>query len=172
MNRLHPSILGNETTVSLRKTIDLGKILAAKGFSVNFGNALYHPHQGHLTPVIKSNPFSHKGTDGMVVYGCVIVDDGSGKLDVVKYDTDPMMPMMVMKEVGTIDYSGGIITVGARFEPQISAGLGYGITITAKPKNQDLFVRENRIIRINRGYSDSVSLSLETETTSKAASNT
>lgn len=172
LNRLHPSILGNETTISLRKTVDLGKIVAAKGFFVNFGNSVYHPHDAHVAPVISSNPFPHKGTDGMVVYGCIIIDDGSGKLDVVKYDTDLMMPMIVTKEVGTVDYGKGIVTLGSKFQPQIASGLAYAITITAKPKNQDLFVRENRIIRINRGYSDSVSLSLETETTSKAASNT
>ena len=60
--------------------------------------------------------------------------------------------------------------MGSTFIPQIPSNIVYGITITVQPKNQDLFVKENRVIRINRGYGDSVSVRLETESAASSTS--
>jgi hypothetical protein len=79
---------------------------------------------------------------------------------------------LVLGGVGTIDYTKGIVRLNSKFVPQIAEGIVYGITITVQPSNQDLFVKENRVIRVNRGYSDSVSISLSNEMASKASAST
>jgi|688.fasta_scaffold00624_19 hypothetical protein len=164
---LHPSILSNQTTVKLRKTVEVGRIVSSKGLVIDFGNSLYHPHDGHIS-ILSSNMFPHKNYDGTTVYNCTLEDDGYGVLNVVKYETSGAKTV-VLKGVGTIEYSTGIIRLNSKFVPQIAEGIVYGITVTVQPQNQDLYVKENRIIRINRGYSDSVSVSLSSETVSRAA---
>ena len=164
---LHPSILSNQTTVKLRKTVEIGRIVSSKGLLIDFGNALYHPHDGHVS-ILSSNMFPHKNYDGTTVYNCTLEDDGYGVLNVVKYETNGSKTT-VLKSVGTIDYVGGTVRFSSKFIPQIAEGIVYGITITVQPKNQDLYVKENRIIRINRGYYDSVSISLSSEASSRAA---
>lgn len=162
-------ILSNQTKIKLRKTIEIGKIIASKGYAVDFGNSLYHPHDGH-SPILTSNLFPHKNYDGDIIYSCTLEDDGYGVLNVVKYQTDGSKSK-ILGGVGTLDYSKGIVRLNSKFVPQIADGIVYGITITVQPKNQDLFVKENKIMRISRGYSDSVSVSLVTDTVSKATSN-
>jgi len=81
------------------------------------------------------------------------------------------MAYVVYKNVGTVDYSKGLVTLGSKFYPEISEGIVYGITITAIPEKMDLFVKENRVIRINRGYSDSVSISLITQLEAQQTAN-
>lgn len=100
----------------------------------------------------------------------MLEDDGHGMINVVKYSTDGSKEV-ILESVGTVDYAKGIVGMNSKFVPQISNTLVYGITITVIPENQDLFVRENKIIRINRGYSDSVSVALSTEAASRASSN-
>ena len=168
LNALHASILSNETSVSLRKTISVGNIIASKGFVVDFGNSLYHPNDGHIS-VVSSNSFPHKDSTQTIVYGCVLSDNGYGVLNVIKNEIDGSVTV-VAKGVGIVDYAAGTIRMGSTFIPQIPSNIVYGITITVQPKNQDLFVKENRVIRINRGYGDSVSVRLETESAASSTS--
>jgi len=171
ISNLHPSILSNQTKIMLRKTVEVGRIIESKGIYIDFSNSIYHPHENHSEIVVSSNMFPHKNMDGNTVYNCILEDDGNGNLNVVKYNTH-MEKEIIMSSVGSVDYAKGIVRMGYKFVPQISSNLVYGITITVKPENQDLFVRENKIIRVNRGYSDSVSVSLTTESISRESSNT
>lgn len=176
LNKIHSSVLSNQTKIKMRKTVDVGRITASKGFYIDFGNSVYHPHQGHQSEfkmgadsVITSNSFPHKNSFGELIYGCNLVDDGSGNIHVIKYRSDGTA-YNVYENIGTVDYAKGLVTLSAKFYPEVAEGIVYGITITAIPENQDLFVKENRIIRINRGYTDSVSISLVTQTEAKQTS--
>jgi hypothetical protein len=164
---LHPSILSNQTTVKLRKIVEVGRVVSSKGLVIDFGNSLYHPHDGHIS-ILSSNMFPHKNYDGTVVYNCRLEDDGYGSLSVVKNETNGDKTT-VLTAVGTVDYANGTVRLNSKFIPEISTGTVYGIIITVQPKNQDLYVKENKIIRVNRGYSDSVSVSLFSEVASRAS---
>jgi hypothetical protein len=170
MSNLHPAILSNQTKIKLRKTVEVGRIVSSKGLVIDFGNSLYHPHDGHVS-ILASNMFPHKNYDGTVIYSCVLEDDGYGTLNVIKCEMTGEKSL-VLGGVGTIDYTKGIVRLNSKFVPQIAEGIVYGITITVQPSNQDLFVKENRVIRVNRGYSDSVSISLSNEMASKASAST
>jgi len=144
----------------MRKTVNVKSILSSRGLSVDFRNALYHPHDGHGVSVISSNPFPHKNYDGETIYSCSLKDDGYGILNVIKTD-DNGNETLVYPNVGSVDYDLGKITMNPTFYPVVSADVVYAIIITAEPRNQDLFVSENKILRVSRGYADSVNVALE-----------
>jgi hypothetical protein len=160
LNSIHSSILSNQTKVKMRKTISVSTLIAYRGFTINFKNPIYHPHPMHSVSVISSNLFPHKDFDGTTIYSCSLRDTGSGSMDVIKMEADGM-ETPVYSGVGTVDYENGTVTLNSKFAPVIPTGLEYAITVTAEPHTQDLFVYENRIFRINRGYPDSVNISLE-----------
>jgi len=162
INGLDASILGNQTTVKMRKSVNLSKLIASKGFEIDFKNPLYHPHDGH-SPVMTTASFSHVGYDGVTYTGVVAQDDGNGKINLVKVDTDGST-RLVYPNIGTINYSEGKISFNTRFVP-ITTNVFF--TVTVQPQNADLFVFENKILRISRGYADSVAVSLTTQTDRK-----
>jgi len=162
INSLNGSILGNETRVKMRKTVNLGKLVASKGFSLDFKNPLYHPHDGH-SPIITSTAISHKNTSGVTVTGVTVVDDGYGKLNLISTDSDGKQ-ILVYPGIGTIDYENGVVNMNTAFAP-ISTNPFF--TVTVEPKNNDIFVFENKILRVSRGYPDSVSVSLQSQVNRK-----
>lgn len=169
LNRINAAILSNQTKIRMRKTISVQNIVASKGITVKFGNSIYHPHDGHSISVISSNLFPHEDFDGEIVYGCTLIDNGSGRIDVVKLETENMETMSDMTKpsymtvypgVGNVDYTNGIITLSGAFAPVVPSELVYAIIITAQPEHQDLMVKENNILRISRGYKDSVNINM------------
>jgi hypothetical protein len=107
--------------------------------------------------------FSHVGYDGVTYTGVVAQDDGNGKINLVKVDIDGST-RLVYPNIGTINYSEGKISFNTRFVP-ITTNVFF--TVTVQPQNADLFVFENKILRISRGYADSVAVSLTTQTDRK-----
>lgn len=160
INSLSGAVLGNETRVLMRKSVNLTKLVASKGFSVEFGNPLYHPHDGH-TSVVSSSEISHLDTNGTLVGGCVLNDNGNGRLDLVSTDADTGITKIVYPNIGSVDYDTGTVSVNTNFSP-VSSSVFFSVTV--EPRNQDLFVTQNRILRINKGYSDSVRVSVRTQT--------
>jgi hypothetical protein len=67
----------------------------------------------------------------------------------------------VYPKIGLVDYKKGVVSMNTVFSP-VSSSVFF--TITAEPQNQDIFVEENKILRISRGYSDSVRVSVQTQT--------
>lgn len=157
INGLNGSILSNQTHMKLRKTVNLNKLVASKGFSIDFKNPLYHPHDGHNTPVITTTTFSHKNTDGIVLTDVHGEDDGFGNINLVKTDENGM-DTIVFPRIGSIDYMNGIVNFSTSFSPIIPSQL---FTVTVDPQNTDVFVFENKILRISKGYSDSVTISMQ-----------
>lgn len=160
INTLSSAIFGNETRVLMRKSVNLSKLLASKGFSMEFGNPLYHPHEGHVS-VVSSTEITHRDTNGTLVSGCVLTDNGSGRLDIISTDPDTGISKLVFPNIGTVNYETGTVSINTSFYPLSSSVF---FTITVEPQNQDLFVTQNRILRVSRGYSDSVRVSVRTQT--------
>lgn len=162
INSLNGSVLSNETNIKLRKTVNLSKLVASKGFAVDFANPFYHPHDGHST-IITSSMISHRNTDGTVVNGVRVVDDGYGRLNLVSTDSDGRQ-VLVYTGIGAIDYAQGKVSFNTSFAPISNNPL---FTITVQPQNKDVFVFENKILRVSRGYPDSVSVSLQSQVNRK-----
>lgn len=160
INGVNSSILSNETTVSLRKMINLSKLIASKGFTIDFKNPIYHPHDGHSSSVITSSIISHNNTDGVLVSNVRAEDDGYGKINLVTIDSMGMKTL-VYPNIGTVDYEKGIINFSTSFVPVTDSEI---FTITVKPMNSDIYVFENKILRVSRGYSDSVKVSVKSYT--------
>ena len=155
INELDDSILSNQTTILLRKSVNLTKLVESKGVSIEFRNPLYHPHDGH-SPVVTSSSFSHVGDDGTVYNSVSVTDDGNGNLDLVVLESSGVQ-RKVLIGIGTVDYENGAVKFNTNFTP-ISQNIFF--TITVQPDNKDIFVFENKILRVSRGYSDSVKVSL------------
>ena len=54
-----------------------------RDFKIEFGNALYHPHEGHMAGVLSSSGFEYKDDDNAVFTG-YLEDDGYGKIQMWK----------------------------------------------------------------------------------------
>jgi hypothetical protein len=162
MNSVSASILSNQTTVRLRKTINLAKLVASKGFIIDFKNPLLHPHEGHSS-ILGSSTISHKNTDGVIVNDVYATDDGYGKINLVTTDANGSQSM-VYPNIGVVDYANGTVRFNTAFAPTSVSPL---FTITVQPENADIFVFENKILRMSRGYSDSVSISLQSQVSRK-----
>jgi hypothetical protein len=90
------------------------------------------------------------------------VDDGNGTINLVTTDQNGNRKL-VYQNIGTIDYDTGVIRFSTNFNP---VG-GFLFTVTVEPRYSDLFVFENKIFKINRGYSDSVNVSVVSQNTRK-----
>ena len=157
INGINGSILSNQTKMKLRKTINMSKLVASKGFSIDFKNPLYHPHDGHSSSIITTSSFSHENTDGTLITDVYGEDDGYGHINLVKTDEDGMSSL-VYPRIGSVDYMNGIVNFSTSFSPVIRSQL---FTVTVDPQNTDVFVFENKILRISKGYSDSVTVSMQ-----------
>jgi len=163
INGISPSILSDETKVSLRKMVNLNTLLVTRGFTIDFKNPLYHPHEAHTSNILTSSPISHPNFDGTVVNGVRAEDDGSGNINLVGVDSDGSK-YLVYPKIGTVDYDDGMINFNTSFSPVIDDPL---FTVTVQPRNSDIFVFENKILRVSRGYTDSVRVSVQSQTARK-----
>ena len=163
MNAINSSILSNQTTIRLRKTVNLSKLVASKGFVIDFKNPLYHPHDGHSSTIMGSTIISHRNTDGVIVDNVYAVDNGYGKINLVTTDSSGM-EVVVYPNIGLVDYANGTVKFSTSFAPTSSTVL---FTLTVQPQNTDIFVFENKILRMSRGYSDSVRISLQSQVSRK-----
>ena len=71
---------------------------------------------------------------------------------------------MVYTNIGVVDYANGTVKFNTAFAPTSVSPL---FTITVQPENTDIFVFENKILRMSRGYADSVSISLQSQVSRK-----
>ena len=166
INELDTSILGNQTTIKMRKRVSLASMIDRKGFSIDFKNPIYHPHEGHSsvvstdmrihTSVAYSTTFQHVGVDGNVYESVTVEDDGFGHLDLVSTDS-VLGKRIIYPKIGEIDYDAGMVSFGSKFSPVTSEVF---FAVTVQPRNSDLFVFENSVMRVNRGYTDSVSVTV------------
>jgi hypothetical protein len=66
--------------------------------------------------------------------------------------------------MGLVDYTNGTVKFSTKFNPNPTSTTASPLfTVTVKPQNTDVFVFENNILRVSRGYADSVGVSLQTQ---------
>jgi hypothetical protein len=159
INELNGSILSNETTVFMRKAINLSKLSASKGIAIDFKNPIHM-----MAGSVKSSFFSHRDLFGVLKSRVSVIDDGEGVLNLVSV-LDDGSEKIEYPAIGSVDYMSGMVRLNTNFSP---AGNELFFILTAEPEYTDLYVVENSIFRINRGYSDSVSVGVTTATTRKA----
>lgn len=166
LNNLHPSVLGVYSRLRMRKTVDAAVILKSKTYTFDFKNAFYNPHEGHI-PVLSSNGFFHRDLLGVLREDCYLSDDSSGNVNVVRDNTDmPDETITVYPSVGMMDYDAGVVTLNSKFQPDITStgSSAFPISVTVQPEITNLYATENQIIRINPVYTDSVKVTVTTET--------
>lgn len=172
IQNIHSSIMGVYTKLKIRKSVDLSTITRSKSYVFDFGNKIYHPHDMH-PPVVKSNTIAHQNLSGVLVNDCFVQDNGMGGLDVVIEDPDMMgQYIMVYPSVGTVDYNAGLVNLNSKFTPDTSMTkeLAYPIAFTVEPDTTNIYANENQILRINPVYTDSVKVTVTTETFAEANS--
>ena len=157
INKINKSILSNHTTISLRKTIDLNKLVNSKGVVVDYRNPIQDFLKGGS---VESSFIVHKNTAGTILYDVKVLDDGYGKLNVISVDSTTGVSTIVYPSVGTVNYKTGVITFDGKFSPIIVTSKQQYLTLTVKPLNDDVFVFENKILRISNVHADSVSVKL------------
>jgi hypothetical protein len=164
INSLNGSILSNQTTIKLRKLIDLSTLTASKGFVLDFKNPLSRVSygEGGRPPQMTTSEVAHRDKFGVLYQNVTGVDDGNGTINLVTTDQNGNRKL-VYQNIGTIDYDAGVIRFSTNFNP---VG-GFLFTVTVEPRYSDLFVFENKIFKINRGYSDSVNVSVVSQNTRK-----
>jgi len=110
---------------------------AINAYQVEFGNAVHHPHGGHLG-AISSSGFT---IGGETVY---LEDDGNGILRTYILVTGNKVTRNT--NFGTVDYATGLITI---FNTLITGQVGSAISIYMKPKESNIFGLRNQILLVS-----------------------
>lgn len=156
INEIDPAIVTNQTDIFLRKTTDLNSLAAYKGFSIDFKNPLLVNSSGNIT----SSQMTHNSSNGTSFSNVKVTDDGLGKLNLTNTDPTTSESSVIYYGVGTVDYAVGLVKFNGKFSPTVSTSTERFLTITVVPKNTDIFSYENKILRISRVYTDSVSIAM------------
>lgn len=159
INGLNGAIVSNQTTVLMRKAVNLSKLVSSKGFTIDFKNPI-HPMNGSIT----TSSISHRDAFGVLKTGLVALDDGMGAIHLFSVDSSGNR-VVEYPNIGRVDYENGIVNFSTNFAPQ---GNELFFVVSAEPENTDLYVFENKIFRISRGYSDSVKVAVVNSSARKA----
>lgn len=99
------AIESSSVDVTMEKKFLVENTLNTLSYTFEFGNPIFHPHDGHI-PVISSNTFRYFDPTDSVTKNIRLEDDGFGNISF--YLADPSKAL-VAKNVGVVDYSAGII---------------------------------------------------------------
>ena len=157
LNKINASIMSNQSKISLRKSVDLSKLFSSKGFSIDYKNPIKKVSGGGS---VNTSVLVHLNTSGDTVTDAVVTDDGDGKLNVIRVDVITDEVVMVYPSIGTVNYKTGVLLFNSKFLPIVADSSYQFLNITVVPSNTDIFVFENKILRVSRVHTDSVSVSL------------
>jgi len=139
------AILSNTTNVRLKKNLT-ASINAEKGYTVNFGNALYNPHDNHNKAgggVVSSTGFKVQGDSVNTQY---FDEDGAGNLR--RYYLSGSTRIYQDSAAGTIEYSSGKITINAiTFTSTVNVDSTIDFTII--PDGNDVVATRGSLIDIS-----------------------
>ena len=139
------AILSNTTNVRLRKDLT-ASINTEKGYTVNFGNALYNPHDNHNKAgggVVSSTGFKVQGDSVNTQY---FDEDGAGNLR--RYYLSGSTRIYQDSAAGTIEYSSGKITINAiTFTSTVNVDSTIDFTII--PDGNDVVATRGSLIDIS-----------------------
>ena len=156
MDESSSSLMGNDTNIKLQRRF-VPAIGVTANYKIEFGNALHHPHDGHV-PVIDSSGFQYK--DGSEVFTGYIEDDGYGKIQMWRMgrDGEKIKVFYDTTAIGEVDYENGIITLD-NFSP-ISFVNGTNIKINVKLRDKNVFASRSRILTLDQNDPESVRLTI------------
>jgi len=78
-------------------------------YNLDFGNPIYHPHDGHI-PVISSNEFRYLNNEVGEIQNVFLEDDGFGNISFFQ-KKDDNTKVLVAANTGRVDYQRGRITL-------------------------------------------------------------
>lgn len=143
-----PAIISNSATITLSKRFEPNLNQAAP-YNIKFDNPLFHPIEGY-TPILSSTLFGYKDATSSAIVkptvDCYLDDDGYGNVRI--YKQVGSSKVIVNKNIGTIDYGTGLITL-RNFIPEYLSSGQTAISLTVQPKNNDIFARRNQIVMID-----------------------
>jgi hypothetical protein len=140
------SILSNVTTIKLRKALN-PTINTSKGYTLNFGNAFYHPHAGHASTtggILVTTGFKISGDSVTTHY---FDDDGNGNLR--RYYLSGSTRVVADATAGTIDYTTGKIVVNGIIVTETSNS-DKTIHFTVVPNSYDVTATRGQLIDIKQ----------------------
>jgi hypothetical protein len=140
------SILSNVTTIKLRKALS-PTINTSKGYTLNFGNAFYHPHAGHASTtggILVTTGFKISGDSVTTHY---FDDDGNGNLR--RYYLSGSTRVVADATAGTIDYTTGKIVVNGIIVTETSNS-DKTIHFTVVPNSYDVTATRGQLIDIKQ----------------------
>jgi hypothetical protein len=143
-----PSILSNITTVALG-SLYTPSTSGSFSFTIHFGNALYHPHDGHNASaggIIASTGFYIQNNTNEMFFD----DDGAGNLRIFYLVSGSRT--YYSNEAGTVNYLTGVISVNPIYITSVSNvddNSSNAIRMTASPASVDIVSRRNQIVEID-----------------------
>tara|TARA_R100000152_G_C6779125_1_gene210431 strand:- start:1655 stop:3538 length:1884 start_codon:yes stop_codon:yes gene_type:complete len=151
------SIVGTESQTKIQKRFSPSLNVTAN-YEILFGNELIHPHDGHMT-TIRSTGFSYKDEENAVYENCSLEDDGSGKMQIVRYDKNNVRHILYAN-AGTVDYLNGKINLN-EFRP-LKLVSGDAIRVDATPKSSNIYATRNQILTLDTTDLDALVVNVET----------
>jgi hypothetical protein len=139
------SILNNDTTVLIRKELDVQLGTSAR-YEIPFSNPINATTRGRPAShpygfgnQITSNAFTYLG------YQNCFIEDNNSIIRIYRQTANENIAVQI--NAGSIDYNTGIITLTA-FAPTAFADGGTTLKITATPANKDILPLRNQILTI------------------------
>jgi len=129
---------------------------AANPYTLIYGNALFHPHDGHES-IMTSSEFTYVDGRGNIRTNAYLKDDGKGRISTM-YTNNKGKARYVVKEQGTISYDTGKITLDNFFP--IASSLETYIKICVVPAMKNLSGLRNQILIIDKHDSDSTDINV------------
>lgn len=154
IDSLDSSLNGNKTKIKMQRRLE-PTIGSVAGYTLNFYNPIYHPHDGHMEGVVASSTFKYKDNDGIVV-DAYVLDNGSGKL--ILYTTKSGAKSKI-KQIGTVNYDTGSLEL-VSFNP-VQDDTSSVIKFTVEPKELDVKSSRNILLMIDNQDNDAVSVSVD-----------
>ena len=159
IDEVDPAILSNITNIKISKLFK-PTLASALKYTINFSNALFNPHSGHLAStsgvvaggILSSTGFTLSGNTET----WYLEDDGAG---IVKaYYVSGTSKVYQAASVGTIDYTTGDVVltkIDITAVGDVDGATSTSVRITVQPASNDVVPVRNQILQI-----DSVNLSI------------
>ena len=139
------AILSNITNIRLKKKKDIN-LNKSEGLVIEFGNAFFHPHDGHNKDgggILTTTGFK---VDGDTVNTYFFDDDGNGNIR--RYSLSGTTRVIADQSAGTIDYASGKISINAiKFTSTVNNDTSIDYTVI--PSSDDVIAIRGSLIDIS-----------------------
>ena len=139
------AILSNITNIRLKKKKDIN-LNKSEGLVIEFGNAFFHPHDGHNKDgggILSTTGFK---VDGDTVNTYFFDDDGNGNIR--RYSLSGTTRVIADQSAGTIDYASGKVSINAiKFTSTVNNDTSIDYTVI--PSSDDVIAIRGSLIDIS-----------------------